>query len=251
MQITLTFKDDNYEADLARPLNIAIPFKPGKQGVNCFYAPPVKIWPVVAGDFVGDTKKGGLVNFKNIQFNPHGNGTHTECVGHIATKNYQIKASLKKFHYLARVISVTPEKTINGDQVIVRHQLEALQKQIDTEALIIRTLPNSTDKKRTNYSGSNPPYIHHKAIDFLVECGVQHLLVDLPSVDREEDQGALLAHKAFWQYPSAVRQNATITELIYVPNKIKDGLYLLNIGVAPFTIDATPSQPLLYMLKKK
>jgi len=249
MHITLEHNDIHYQADLAKPLDISIPFKPGSGGVNCFYAPPVKIWAVEAGDFIGDTKRGGSVNFKNIQFNPHGNGTHTECVGHIATKKYQIAASLKKFHYLARVISVTPEEAQNGDQVIMRDQLKALKNEIDTEALIIRTLPNKIEKKRTNYSGSNPPYIHHKAITFLVECGVQHLLIDLPSVDREEDQGALLAHKAFWQYPSAVRQNATITELIYVPNKIKDGLYLLNIGIAPFTIDAAPSKPLLYMLK--
>jgi hypothetical protein len=33
---------------------------------------------------------------------------------------------------------------------------------------------------------------------FLHESGIQHLLIDLPSVDKEKDEGKLLAHKAFW-----------------------------------------------------
>ena len=249
MIITLHHEDQAYEADLSKPHDISIPFLPDSRGVNCFYAPPVEISPVIAGDFIGDTKKGGLVNFKNIKFNPHGNGTHTECVGHIATKKYSINASLNKFHYLARVISISPEMLKNGDQVITYTQIKKLENLITTEALIIRTLPNELSKKQRKYSGSNPPYIHHKAVRFLVERGVHHLLIDLPSVDREEDDGKLLAHKAFWQYPSLVRKNATITELIYVPNKIKDGLFMLMIGIAPFDLDATPSKPLLFKLK--
>jgi kynurenine formamidase len=33
---------------------------------------------------------------------------------------------------------------------------------------------------------------------FLHESGIKHLLIDLPSVDKEKDEGKLLAHKAFW-----------------------------------------------------
>ena len=63
---------------------------------------------------------------------------------------------------------------------------------------------------------------------------------------QEEDEGKLLAHKAFWQYPDAVRRNSTITELIFVPNEIKDKVYLLNIQIASFEIDVSPSKPVLY-----
>ena len=101
----------------------------------------------------------------------------------------------------------------------------------------------------TNYSGANPPYLHHKAISYLVERGVEHLLLDLPSVDREEDGGQLLGHRAFWQYPESPRAHCTITELIYVNNSIRDGLYLLNLQVASFEIDASPSKPVLYALE--
>ena len=87
-------------------------------------------------------------------------------------------------------------------------------------------------------------------MEYIVEQGIEHLLIDLPSVDRESDEGKLLAHKAFWKFPNQIREQSTITELIYVPNKVKDGLFLLNIQIASFEIDASPSKPVLYKLIK-
>jgi hypothetical protein len=76
------------------------------------------------------------------------------------------------------------------------------------------------------------------------------LLVDLPSVDKEKDGGALLAHNAFWNTTGKIRINATITEFIFVPNEVEDGEYLLNLMIAPFENDATPSKPILYKIIK-
>jgi len=247
MLITLQYQDKKFQADLSKPRDISIPLREESQ-VNCFYAPLYETAPVIAGDFIGSTKQGGLVNFFNIKINPHGNGTHTECVGHIAKEKYTINESLEKFHYIAKVISVYPQKAPNGDRVIYLEQIKDLIEKKETEALIIRTLPNDDLKLRTNYSGSNPVYLDSKATEYIVNCGINHLLIDLPSVDREEDGGKLLSHKAFWCFPSAVRKNCTITELIYVPNEIKDGFYLLNIGIASFEIDVSPSKPVLYEL---
>lgn len=249
MQIELSYRDQRYRADLSEPIDISIPLKEGLGTVNCFYAPPMETSPVVAGDFIGSTAQGGVVNFLNVKINPHGNGTHTECVGHIAKEPYTINQSLKNFHFFAKILSIYPQKTVSGDRIILQNQLsEALEGDVP-EAVIIRTMPNDELKLRTNYSGSNPPYIHHEAIEFLVEQGVQHLLVDLPSVDREEDGGKLLAHRAFWRYPDNVRKNCTISELIYVPNFVKDGVYLLNLQIASFEIDVSPSKPVLYKLQ--
>ena len=75
------------------------------------------------------------------------------------------------------------------------------------------------------------------------------MLCDIPSVDREDDGGKLLAHKAFFGVPESPRWDATITELIYVDNSIEDGLYMLDIQIASFQSDASPSRPLLYRLK--
>ena len=54
---------------------------------------------------------------------------------------------------------------------------------------------------------------------------IKHLLIDLPSVDKEKDDGLLLAHHAFWNTLGELRLDATITEFIYVPNYVEDGTY--------------------------
>lgn len=250
MNTTFQLYGQHYTADLQNPLDIAIPLKPGMETVNCFHAPPMEAEPVVAGDFIGSTQQGGAVNFLTVKLTPHGNGTHTECVGHIATESFTINQCLRQFHFPARLISVFPTKTSGGDRVVYRQQLEALlEAHPPTPALLIRTLPNDDLKMITTYSGANPPYLHHEAVRYLVEREVEHLLLDLPSVDREEDGGRLMGHRAFWRYPEAPRTDCTITELIYVNNSIRDGLYLLNLQIASFEIDASPSKPVLFRLE--
>lgn len=204
--------------------------------------------PVRAGDFVGSTTEGGVVNFFNVRINPHGNGTHTECVGHIARERFVLRECLIQTHFLAKVVSLYPRKTEAGDRVIFQDQLEEVFARNEAEALIIRTLPNDDLKLRQNYSGSNPPYLHHEALEYLANCKVQHLLLDLPSVDREEDGGQLLGHRAFWQYPQTTRVHATITEMIYVPNEVLDGLYLLDLQTTALDLDASPSKPVIFEL---
>ena len=85
-------------------------------------------------------------------------------------------------------------------------------------------------------------------IELFQELEVKHLLVDLPSVDREEDKGELAFHHAFWDVPNKPNLERTITELIFVENKIPDGKYLLEIQMAPFENDASPSRPVLYKI---
>lgn len=249
MKITLQHQGNSYQANLAKPLDISIPLREGTETVNCFYAPLMETSPVIAGDFIGSTKEGGLVNFLNLKLNPHGNGTHTECVGHIAKEPYTINESLKNFHFIARLVSIFPTKNVNGDRVIELSQLKEVVEKGEVKALIIRTMPNDDEKQRRHYSGTNPPYLHREAVHYLVEAGIEHLLIDLPSVDREEDEGKLYAHKAFWKYPDKVRTKSTISELIFVRNEIKDGLYLLNLQIASFEIDVSPSKPVLYTLE--
>jgi arylformamidase len=80
-------------------------------------------------------------------------------------------------------------------------------------------------------------------------------VVDLPSIDRANDEGRLTGHRIFWGLPAggrlasaATRSDATITELAYIANEIPDGPYLLNLQVAPFVADAAPSRPILLPL---
>jgi kynurenine formamidase len=148
------------------------------------------------------------------------------------------------------LISVQPEKIQHEseeDLVITKAVLaEQLSETIQVEALIIRTLPNLKEKQSKNYSATNPPYISIDCLELLNKCGVKHLLIDLPSVDRESDGGKLAFHHGFWQVPNNPQFDKTITELIYVPDEVKDGEYLLNLQVAPFDNDAAPSRPVIF-----
>lgn len=250
MQALIHHGAKKYRVDFCCPLDISIPLKPGEKNVNAFFAPPFEAAPVVAGTFTGLVEAGSPVNFQNIRLNPHGNGTHTECVGHITEEKFTVNQCLKNFFFMAELVSAGPVQTENGDTLILREQIEKLLGAKRPEALVLRTLPNDTMKLSRNYSGENPPYLHHALADYLVAIGVKHLLVDLPSVDREQDEGRLLFHKAFWQYPDDIRKNSTITELIYVPDEVKDGTYLLNLQIASFELDAGPSKPVLYRLAR-
>ena len=63
----------------------------------------------------------------------------------------------------------------------------------------------------------------------------------------------LICHHLFWGIPqkkhnildSEPSQN-TITELVFVPDNIIDGIYLINLQVSNLSLDAAPSRPVLF-----
>ena len=249
-------KINNFEVDLSKPIDISISLSNTDENPIAWYIEKPVIEPVVFGDWIGKVSEGSSsTNFNNIYFNPHGHGTHTECLGHITKEFYSINQSLKQFFFLAELISVQPELQ-NEDLVITKKQIENALNGASPEAIIIRTLPNNSDKLSKKYSNTNPPYLSEDAAIFIRESGIQHLLIDLPSVDKEHDQGKLLAHKAFWNVQDVTnlnadaRINSTITEMIFVNDAVKDGSYLLNLQIAPFENDASPSKPILFAIKK-
>ena len=247
MIATIFHAGKEYKVDFFQPIDLSMPLSADASATSAWYVTPMKLEPVRMGDWIGDVNQGGSVNFRNIVFNPHGNGTHTECVGHISKEFVTINSQLNRFLFVAELITILPFETPEGDFVITRKQLEILlPKGTRTEAVIMRTLGNSPMKLHVNYSNTNPPYLLEEAIAYLNELQVEHLLIDLPSVDKEQDGGKLAAHHAFWQYPHNTQKNKTITELIYVPNEVDDGTYLLNLQIAPFENDASPSKPVIY-----
>lgn len=245
MIATIQYNSKKHQIDLSKPLDISIPLRDSKDNVNAWYIGKPKIKPAkVDGDII-NVEKGASVNFNNIKFNPHAHGTHTECVGHITEKVHSINQHLKKFFFFAELITVAPEK-LGDDFVISKKQLQFAIGNKKRDAIIIRTIPNTNEKLTMQYSNANWPYLLEEATIYLREKGVKHLLIDLPSVDKEKDDGELLSHNAFWNTTGKLRLDATITEFIFVRNNIKDGTYLLNIQIAPFENDASPSKPVLY-----
>jgi kynurenine formamidase len=246
--------ENKYQIDLSKPLDISIPLSNTDENPIAWYIEKPEIEPVKFGDWIGKVSEGSSTNFNNIFFNPHGHGTHTECLGHITREFYSINQCMKQFFFTAELISIEPEN-LNGDLIITKEQIKTVLNGKTPEAIIIRTAPNLESKKHKNYSKTNPPYLAEEAAIFIRESGIQHLLIDLPSVDREEDEGKLLAHKAFWNVKDVNNLNAdaqmdcTITEMIYVSDVIQDGSYILNLQIASFENDASPSKPVLYQIQ--
>ncbi len=282
MVFSIQINNRTYEIDVENPLDISIPLdfdgaQPNAYGVECATAEACE-----AGELVGDTRRGGSCNFEQVKFIPHCNGTHTECVGHLTNERIFVNDCLRDSFVLARLISVTPEKAsqtnetyaveLNGeDLLITRAQIENaladFRFQIpDSKSnkngeffpagLIVRTLPNDESKLSKTYLEDVPPFFSTEAMQFISEMNVKHLLADLPSIDRIFDEGKLSNHRAFWNVEAsafAVNEKSlienTITELIYVADEIADGIYLLNLQIAPFAADASPSRPRLFKIE--
>jgi len=243
------FLNENEHIDTNEPLDLSIGLQAGEENLRAWYVNPPRFEPVRANGFIGSVSEGGGVNFRDVFFNPHGHGTHTECHGHISQKVVSVNQKLKTFFFKARLVTVQTQVLENGDQLVTKEQLESQLDETPIEALIIRTLPNTLDKTTKNYSDSNPPYLDLSVMELIEKHNIQHLLVDMPSVDRESDDGKLAFHHAYWNVPENPN-NKTITELIYVNDTIKDGLYVLEMQMAPFENDASPSRPVLYQIKK-
>jgi kynurenine formamidase len=251
MKVELTFSNKKVTIDLSKPIDISIELSPA--GPRAWYVEKMSIAPVINQFFVGSVKLGGSVNFRNVAFNPHGHGTHTETVGHIEKDNHHIGAFVPDVFSLAKLVSVEldtlhedTEFGKKGDKFISKEQIEKLIGSDFPEALVVRTLPNEDSKLSANYSNTNFPYFEPSALAMLAEHAVKHLVVDTPSVDREEDGGKLLAHRAFWCTASGTRTRSTITEMAFIPNEVNDGWYALQLHTARIANDASPSRVLLF-----
>lgn len=245
--------DNNTYFDTSKPLDISIPLSNTPENPRAWYVDLPRFEPVRTEHYTGSVAEGGSVNFRNIYFNPHGHGTHTECLGHITKEIHSINNSLKQFFFKVKLISILPKRITraNGevDFVITPDQINL--DGFQGEALAIRTLPNDILKARRNYSNTNPAYMDVECVKILNANKIDHLLIDLPSVDRENDNGELAFHHAFWGVPNQPNYKRTITELIFVDSSIKDGEYVLELQVAPFNNDASPSRPVLYDIKQR
>jgi arylformamidase len=268
----LWFEHDGrrFAVDNAGGVSLAIPLDlHGRQPAH-FGAPRARAEPLAGGGFTGDTRAGGSCNCESVTLVPHCNGTHTEGPGHITDERLSVHASALRPLFIAALVSVsaadaggtheTSEPAPQpGDALITAGALDAalaVLPDIAIEALVVRTLPNDPAKRARDWMAAPlPPYFSREAMTLLVARGVSHLLTDLPSIDRLLDEGRLTSHRIFFGMPPGSRAaaevgrpNATVTEMIYVPDELPDGLYALSLQLASWVSDAAPSRPILFPL---
>ncbi|MDC1203152.1 cyclase family protein [Crocinitomicaceae bacterium] len=234
--------------DTLKPLDISIEMSGETPGLVAWGQNTPIIEPVRDEHFIGSIKEGGVVNFNNIAFNPHAHITHTECCGHITEGFFSVNDVLKSYFFEAQLLTVIPEG--GEDKSVSLSQIKNIGIVKGVKALVIRTLPNNERKTRANYTDSNPPFLDSNIAEYLINNGIEHLLVDLPSVDQERDGGALAFHHAYWNVPNKPNTTRTITEFIFVSENVKDGNYILELQVGPLKNDASPSRPVLYKKMK-
>ena len=209
---------------------------------NAYYLNQAEFKAVITDDFIGDVQKGGACNCEDITFNAHGNGTHTECVGHVSKESIYMDQVIMPPYLTCHLVHANAKHLANGD-LIVDLNSYPWQNLTDLDAVIIHS---GTTHKAEQFSGTNPCYIDKQVLRVLNEKGINHVLTDLPSVDREEDGGALAGHKVFFGYPEGIHLNKTITELLFVPPSIETGKYLLSINYAAMETDAVPASIKIY-----
>ncbi|MFK7769471.1 MAG: cyclase family protein [Mariniblastus sp.] len=271
MKLTIEHHDTKYSCDTRESKSLAIKMDFEGPQPNHFGTEKAKTSVLKIEGFTGDTKKGGSCNVDTLEIIPHCNGTHTETVSHIVDEDIWIGHAAMDVMSLAMLITVTPENAkgaiesyrpplADEDKIITA---AALKKAIATvgdpikvkpSSLIIRTTPNDIDKCSRAYSAKqSPSFLTIEAMELVNELGFNHLLVDVPSVDKMYDDGLLTNHHIFWQVvekthtlTGETRQDKTISEMIFVDDAIADGLFILNLQVPAFCSDAAPSRPIIF-----
>ena len=273
MQLTFQHNGNAYTCDTDRRHSLAetLDFY-GKQP-NFFETDKATSKPLQLGDFNASTRAGGSCNVDCLAMIPHCNGTHTETVGHIVDDDVWLADVAIQPLMLASLISVATTAVesnttdsylptlVATDQIISRATIESALKAAEVDrikplALILRTLPNSTTKKSITYdSKTGAPFFSIEAMQAIIDAGIEHLLVDIPSIDKMQDDGLLTNHHTYWRVPAGTHKltpesvtNKTVTEMIYVEEEIQDGVYLLNLQAPAFASDAAPSRPVIFEL---
>jgi len=269
VQARISIAGREYGVDLSQPIDLAVELDFAGAQPRYFGAPRASSRPFETPGFgfKGAVARGASCNCEVITLIPHCNGTHTECVGHLTRERLDAWRVTPAGPLPALLLSVAPESAADesteptpqaGDRLITRRALERswpAGTPVAPRALIIRTLPNTPDKRTRDYTGQTPPYLSQQAAQLLVSRGIVHLIIDLPSIDRAHDEGRLTTHRIFFGLPrgsvelaAAVRAAATITELAFVPDDVPDGIYLIELRVPALSGDALPCRPLLYRL---
>ena len=268
-QTTIQIGHRKYEVKLEEGISIALQLDFNGDQPRFFDSVNAHSVPVQSGDFIGSVQAGGSCNVDTITANYHCNGTHTECVGHISEDQVSISNIIDNSLIPVTLISMEASKigdesyhvsTENNNCLLTKSCLTQVLENANIgflKGLVIRTLPNETSKKSHNYSEKSFPFFTNEAMHHIRILGVRHLLVDTPSVDRTDDGGELGNHRIYWgvspgisKIDSQTCSKRTITEMIYTPDLLPDGCYLMNLQLPAFVSDAAPSRPILYPVNK-
>ena len=97
MIVAFEYQGKIKRVDVSKPIDISIPIQSGVSGVEAFYLPHPEFKPFKFGESILSTKNGAGCNCEVLTISPHGNGTHTECIGHISKEIHTINKFDEQF----------------------------------------------------------------------------------------------------------------------------------------------------------
>jgi hypothetical protein len=245
--------------DLSRPVSFAGSAHAGTVVAAPFGAPAPCASALRVGHFVGDVAQGGSCNCSVISLTPHASGTHTECVSHLTREALDAWTVVPRGLVPALLLRVSPRSaTVTADEVAAAWAVAAPRSApYPARAALIGCLDDA--RYRSAFEAGRwdaLPFLAPDAVQWLIGQGIEHLLVDLPSLDPVADGGALAAHRDFFglargeaSIAAARRAQCTVTELARFPSEAVPGAYLLSLQVPAIAGDAVPSRPLLYPVR--
>jgi arylformamidase len=260
--------------DFTAATSLALPLDFDAPHPRHFGAPAARSEALRVGSFEGEVARGASCNCRVVTLVPHCNGTHTESASHLTVEQRALHEFLPAGPIPALLLTlqavdaatsgedltlqaVDPATSAEdslpapqpGDRLITRAALRAARENAPystaprARALLLRT--------GTDWRDPAPPFLSRQFVEELVARGIEHLVCDLPSVDRLQDEGLLTAHRLFFGLPAgstrladATRATATITELAQFPATLRDGPCAVQIQVPAWSGDAVPSRPL-------
>ncbi|MFC1492316.1 cyclase family protein [candidate division KSB1 bacterium] len=233
------------------PVDRRVIFIPETKAANSFFiSRPSRETYEVPGQFTGDVDRGGVCNVEIISSAAH-NTTHIETSAHVLSYGSDPvtvdEIPLENLSGLLYLIDLTDIPAESGNAVKwIDIEKRLLQITLPVTMLAIKTqgsvLPEDYD-----FSGQDFIYMAPEAakavnefriMDKKIDC----LILDLPSIDRENDQGKLLAHRNYFGIPETGHtgtdtEKRALVELAYFAG-LDEGYYYAVITPPRFQTNA-------------
>ena len=210
------------------------------------------------------------VNVDKLTICAHNNRTHTESTRHIYSNGLNISDIVDNHDnisfYGCIIISVKPrfiyQINTKNDKYECGVNIDKYNDLIITKSMIETKINNIIDMNNKalssffkqcifirvecdkNIKNTNCPFLSNDAMQYLHNNFTNVFGINLCSVDRFESPKVPNHRIWFGHNP---KSNRLIVEGLLIPNNIYDGIYCLNLQLAPIAnTDAVPTRPIVY-----
>lgn len=230
----------------------------GAKSANAFHLPRFQAKTLeFANHFVGHVDRGGSCNVDVLSYVPHGL-THLETSAHVLSPGSNPPAvkdiPANHLHGIVYLIDLSYLEAEPGQAIpwdTVKTKLNANTMPISMVALKTKSslLPahyDFTEKDFIYLAPETAKGIHDYRVTIpgphTTEMKINCLILDLPSIDREHEEGKLLAHRAWFGLPQTGysgtdEEKRALVELAWFSG-LTEGYYLATITPPRFQVNA-------------